>query len=433
MMTGSLGGRTILRYAHIFRHRCSGGAERYLENLNRTLLERNDLTIVQMHLVQAADWAVPLEEQRCGIGRLIWVPVALRRVDRSLAGLVSRFRILAADGGYGAGRGPERHVLRVAWRLVMNRFGHLRYPFVVLSERLAGFLDSHRVDLLCLHWMSYDVGPIIRTALKARLPYVVINHFDNDRLRAPKYRRWLAHASGIGGVSSLGVPAWLKADFVNLGDATNTQTFDPARAKPVERPPGALVLLPARIIEGKGHLDLLQCARLLLDRGREVSVAFAGLVDSQGLLEELHSTIGALGLEGRVSFLGELREPELRDWYAASDVVVLPSYSEGLSRVLLEAQAMEKPVVAYAIGGTPEALLSGRTGYLVRAGDLESLAGRLDSLLLRPAEGTAMGRAGRAFVKDTFSTAGLTSRHERFYLDALQSAGVNPHGKAGQR
>ena len=126
----------------------------------------------------------------------------------------------------------------------------------------------------------------------------------------------------------------------------------------------------------------------------------------------------------RVLFLGELTSEELRNWYAECDVVVLPSSSEGLGRVLLEAQAMAKPVIAYESGGMPDALVANQTGFLVKPGDCDELSERLKYLLDNPALRFAMGKAGRIFVSKAFSIPALVARHEKFYSTALSATQV---------
>ena len=110
---------------------------------------------------------------------------------------------------------------------------------------------------------------------------------------------------------------------------------------------------------------------------------------------------------------------QLREWYAKSSLVVLPSHSEGLGRVLLEAQSMGKPVIAYEAGGTGEAMLPDVTGYLVKLGDIDTLAERIESLLSSEPIRARMGQLGREFVSRTFSVAELIGRHESFYVSAL--------------
>jgi glycosyltransferase involved in cell wall biosynthesis len=95
-----------------------------------------------------------------------------------------------------------------------------------------------------------------------------------------------------------------------------------------------------------------------------------------------------------------------------------------LGRVLVEAQAMATPVVAYATGGVPEGLKDGKTGYLVPTGDGCALADRLKELLTDAETRAEFGRQGRAFATSHFSLAALADRHELFYMSAIaQKAG----------
>jgi glycosyltransferase involved in cell wall biosynthesis len=300
-----------------------------------------------------------------------------------------------------------------------NSCGHLRYSAMILSEGLADLLDEYRVDLISLHWLSYDVGTLVSNAVKRRTPYVIINHFDNSRLSAMRTLRWVRIAAAVGGVSDQNVPSLLKGRYVNLSDAVDVDFFSPSQAKPVCRPEGYMVLLPSRLAEGKGHGDLLCAVRSLLNTDVNLSVAFAGAAESELLVAELEKKATLWGMRDRILFLGQLTPEKLRDWYAASDVVVLPSSSEGLGRVLLEAQAMEKPVIAYDCGGMPEAVLANKTGFLVKTGDYAALGERVNHLLNNPKERFTMGRYGREFVLNRFSISSLIERHEQFYTKVL--------------
>jgi glycosyltransferase involved in cell wall biosynthesis/peptidoglycan/xylan/chitin deacetylase (PgdA/CDA1 family) len=281
-------------------------------------------------------------------------------------------------------------------------------------------VKSHNVDLLALHWVTYDIEALVLRALKARVPFVFINHFDNGRLSLADTRKWISLAAGIGTVSGQGVPRDLRDRYVNLSDAVDTEFFTPEKARPAESPVRPIVFLPGRIEAGKGHHDLIEAARILTVRNMDCTIYFAGLVISHSVHEELRRA--ANGLEGRVLFLGEISAVEMRDWYARCSVVVLPSYSEGLGRVLLEAQAMKKPVVAYDCGGIRDALVPNETGFLVNRGNIEALADRIGFLLDNEVQRLRMGESGRSYVSTQFSMSALIQRHEAFYLSALSSA-----------
>jgi glycosyltransferase involved in cell wall biosynthesis len=173
---------------------------------------------------------------------------------------------------------------------------------------------------------------------------------------------------------------------------------------------------------GKGHHDLIEAARILAARRIELTICFVGAVDSEPLHQELRRSAAAMGLEGRILFLGEKSAEEIRDLYAQSSMVVLPSYSEGLARVLLEAQAMKKPVVAYDSGGMHNAIFANETGFLVKQGSTQALADKIGFLLENDAERLRMGERGREFVLQRFGLSALIRRHEAFYLKALSGA-----------
>ncbi len=123
--------------------------------------------------------------------------------------------------------------------------------------------------------------------------------------------------------------------------------------------------MPALVKPGKGQEDLLRAAAILADRKIDFEICFAGAVESEPLRRELQEYAHSAGLDNRIAFLGELPQQQIRDYYALCQVVVLPSYTEGLPRVLLEAQAMQRPVVAYdSSGGIGETLKPGETGLL---------------------------------------------------------------------
>ena len=112
---------------------------------------------------------------------------------------------------------------------------------------------------------------------------------------------------------------------------------------------------------------------------------------------------------------------ELLKWYRAAAVMAFPTYhDEGLSRVLLESQAMKVPPVSYISGGTPGGIIDGKTGFLVKKGNVSGLARRIEELIRDEGRRKQMGENGRAFIKEQFSLTALGSRHVKFYLSALR-------------
>ncbi len=175
------------------------------------------------------------------------------------------------------------------------------------------------------------------------------------------------------------------------------------------REPRLRQLLPAsekvvgfvgRLSPEKGPLDFVRlAARVVADEpGCRFVMAGEG-PERQRVLE----LIDHLGLGTRLELPGLLDRDRLRSLYRQLDVLVLPSYSEGIPLSVLEALAMEVPVVATRVGGVGEVVCAGVTGLLSAAGDVERLARQVTGLLRNPTLAATLSGNGRALVEREFS------------------------------
>jgi glycosyltransferase involved in cell wall biosynthesis len=422
----ALDGLVILRYGHVYDS--GGGMEQYLADLNRTLLERSAVSIVQVQLT--SDKARVGETTEGGLHRVsLFVPKESH--ERAVGGVnphAGTRRKLAAWG--------RDHVLSAAWANWLTRPLQMRLSVRRRDGEPCGVgstvLSLHRrrpLDLICLHEAGgADVAEILDVARLEQIPTAYVHHYSNDRLSAISVRNQLACVSGVAGVSGSNVPSFLKSRFQNVSDGIDTSFFQRERAAPPVRNSSIpMIFLPARITPTKGQADLIRAAGLLKRQGFDFHVVFAGRTDTRQFQAELTYLVQREGVEGNVSFAGELDLEGLRDWYAAASIMAFPTrHHEGLPRILLECQSMEIPPVVYNSGGAASGLKDGETGFLVRLGDFDGLVARLKELLQDKARRTAMGLAGRRFVEEQFSLQALADRHERFYLQALASAGRSP-------
>src|SRR5262249_23637843 len=143
--------------------------------------------------------------------------------------------------------------------------------------------------------------------------------------------------------------------------------FSPERARPAQDGAPPMIFMPALVKPAKGHFDLLRAASILAAKNFDFRICCAGAVEDKSLLQDLLKYVASNGLAQKVAFLGEISQEQIRDYYALSSVVVLPSHHpEAAGRVLVEAQAMKKPVIAYESGGLPESFVPNETGFLVK-------------------------------------------------------------------
>lgn len=171
------------------------------------------------------------------------------------------------------------------------------------------------------------------------------------------------------------------------------------------------ILTVARLSEEKGLQYGLQAIRRVADTHPNIEYHIVG---HGPLRAELEARCQDLDLERSVYFHGLKSQPEVRDWYQKADIFLLPSITgsqgerETQALVLQEAQAMKLPVVATDIGGIPEGLRPGHSGYVVPEQNAEALADRLQYLIRHPEERRGMGQEGRRFVRRRYDRHHLT-------------------------
>lgn len=184
----------------------------------------------------------------------------------------------------------------------------------------------------------------------------------------------------------------------------------------VGRPVAGPVLASiGRLSAEKGHLDLVEALALLSLRGHQVSAVFAGDGPARPALVE---RIQALGLTDRVHMPGYVARPQ--DILNEADLMVLPSHTEGLPNVALEAMAMDVPVLATRVGGTPEVVIDGETGRLVDPHRPDQLAQAIEAFVTDRAPWQPLIARGRAHVERHFDFRARTRALEVMYADLVR-------------
>lgn len=161
-----------------------------------------------------------------------------------------------------------------------------------------------------------------------------------------------------------------------------------------------LVTQVSWIIPEKGIADLLAAARLVISQNPSVHFAFVG----EGRRRERYIRQATeLGLEDHVTWTGQVDDPMAEGVYAAADVVCQASrWEEVFGYVIAEAMSCSKPLVATRVGGIPELVEDGKSGFLVNRGDVRALADRILELAADRELREQMGRAGRRAAEAKF-------------------------------
>jgi glycosyltransferase involved in cell wall biosynthesis len=172
----------------------------------------------------------------------------------------------------------------------------------------------------------------------------------------------------------------------------------------------------ARLFTLKGHDDLLAVAPSLVARCPHIRFL---LVGDGPWRQRLQTAAANLGLGSHFIFTGLVPPSEIPQYLALMDVLVHLSRREGLPRALPQAMAAGRPVIALDLDGAPEVCQQNHTGFLVKPGDLETLAQRLLELSRNPELRQRLGDEGRRLVSAHFSTRAMVAALHRLYCQLL--------------
>ncbi len=356
--------------------------------------------------------------------------------------------------------GVEEHVLSLVERLDRNEFDiSLACPEELISSmedelrrtgarllpvrisgwrqvdrvrRLLGFMKKERIDIVHSHMFisTFFAAPIARMA---GVPVVVDTSHGREAWRRSRLGRsfvvdrFIARfVDRVIAVSEdtaryLVNEKGISADKVTvIHNGRDLSRFDPVRsANGLRKSLGIAkeditITVVGRLEPQKGHRYFFEALPPLMERHPNVKALIVG----DGSLEgELKEQCSRLGISDRVVFTGFLNDvPEV---LSLSDVVVLPSLYEGLPLTAIEASAMARPVIATAVDGTPEVIMDGRTGILVRPKDPEGLRDAMFRLVTDEATRRSYGDMGRRTVTERFSLDRQVKRTAMLYRELM--------------
>lgn len=301
-----------------------------------------------------------------------------------------------------------------------------RGPF---DPAMIGDITAHirqkKIHLLCVH--GYKANVIGRLASwRAGIPLIAISRGWTGEAAKVRCYEWLDKtflrlADHVVAVShgqrakilALGV----KPDKVSVIHNAINLAEVPAASEPFLReqlglPEDAIIVASAgRFSPEKNYAGMIAAAARVAAQNTSVYFVIFG----EGFLRtELESTIAAAGLGGR--FLLPGFRNDLQAVMHEIDIFMLPSFTEGLPNVILEAFAARKPVVATRVGGTPEVVQDGISGFLTKPDEHGLMAQHILALAENPSLRKKMGTAGYEYVNEEFGFEKQTQLYEELYM-----------------
>jgi glycosyltransferase involved in cell wall biosynthesis len=339
-------------------------------------------------------------------------------------------------------RGPNDH----GFDAIRQRAATWQVPLVEIDDR--GPLDwrvvtrclaacrEHRVSI----WHGHDyksnlLGLLLRRRWPMRLVTTVhgwVKHTQRtplyymlDRWSLRRYERVLCVSQDIlQQCRDLGVAdekSLLIENAIDTDEFRRRMAVDDAKQR-LSWPAGRLLVGAAgRLSEEKGFDILLRSIHNLVNQGLDVGLIIAGDGQERAALGRL---AGELRLQDRVRFVGF--QNDLRRYYEAMDLYALSSHREGLPNVLLEAMALETPVVATRVAGIPRLIADGESGLLVDAGNEAALTAAISRALLDRNLRDRLAVAGRRTIEERYSFAARMKKVTAVYDSLVPHANGKP-------
>ena len=293
-----------------------------------------------------------------------------------------------------------------------------KYFYPITGISYAHFVSRYAIkkikpkpDLIHAHFSYPDGFGMIELAKKWNIPLVISALGTIERKVA--YEGSYTSGQIIKAMNFadkvLSVSEDLKLHIVNLGinennvivvpNGVDTEKFKPAGKEnarkllnlPLDK---NIILFVGALRSIKGVDYLIEAAKNFVDSNTELYLV--GRDD--GLKKSLKKMAQDFKITDFIRFIGPVNHEDIPLWISASDILVLPSLSEGRPNVVLEALACEVPVVATDVGGIPELIINGETGYLVPAKNPLELSEKVNKLLGDENQREKMGKFGRKSI-----------------------------------
>ncbi|RPJ60625.1 MAG: glycosyltransferase family 1 protein [Acidobacteria bacterium] len=188
-----------------------------------------------------------------------------------------------------------------------------------------------------------------------------------------------------------------------------------------ERQTCPVVLYAGRVIPRKKIEDLVGAFAQVAPLVPESRLRIAGEMDSEpDYAASIRRLAAVSGLSDRIDFLGQLTEARVLEEFRSCSVLGLASAQETAPMVIAQAQAASIPVVATSVGGVPEMIEDGKTGFLVPVGNKEILADRLQQVLNQPTLADGIGRTAHRFARENYSADSIADRTAGVYRRVSQ-------------
>ncbi len=315
--------------------------------------------------------------------------------------------------------------IKMGWRSERGLLRHL--AFAAEAAILANWCNRDACQHIHAHFGTNSAAIAMLASRLSGLPYSFTAHGSEEFEKAPllalelklKYAAFAVCVSWFGRSQLMrwsSPEQWQKIAMIHCG---MDKSFLNAHVPPISASPRFVCV--GRLGEHKAQLVLVEAVNLLKKRDIYCEVVMAGDGPMRSLVE---AAIHRRGLEQQVSVTGWISVERVKAEIAAARALILPSFSENMPVVIMEAMALARPVISTYIAGIPELVQPGKTGWLVPSSDEVALAEVMNEALNTPIERiTAMGASGRSYVLEHHNAIKEANKLKKLFSQSCGSCG----------
>lgn len=274
-----------------------------------------------------------------------------------------------------------------------------KVPSIVYAISGLGFIFTN--TMLKAKILRLGIIPLYRLALSAKNKTVIVQNLDDLRI--------LRQYVSIPESQTVLIP----------GSGVDLQQFNvqplPLRNK--------IVLMACRLLADKGVYEFYKSTQLLKEKYPEVRFVLVGGIDPDNPASLTEQELNEWVEKGDLEWWGH--QSDMPEVLSQATIVVLPSYREGMPKVLLEAQALGRPIVTTDVPGCREAIENGKTGFLTQVKDEHSLATAIEKLIINDELCLQFSHNARALAEQKFDIEQVVKTHINIYENLVQSQHAN--------
>lgn len=274
-----------------------------------------------------------------------------------------------------------------------------KVPSIVYAISGLGFIFTN--TMLKAKILRLGIIPLYRLALSAKNKTVIVQNLDDLRI----LRQYVA------------IPESQTVLIPGSGVDLKQFDFQPLSLK------NKIVLIACRLLADKGVYEFHKSAQLLKDKYPDVRFVLVGNIDPDNPASLTEQELNEWVEKGDLEWWGH--QSDMPEVLSQATIVVLPSYREGMPKVLLEAQALGRPIVTTDVPGCREAIENNKTGFLVKVKDEQSLANAIEKLINNDDLCLEFSQNARVLAEQKFDIKQVVKTHMNIYENLIQSHHAN--------